>query len=303
MNKIIVTGGAGFIGSHLVDALIKKKYEVIVVDNLSSGKISNLNPSAKFFQYDLKEYAKLETIFKDNEIEAIFHLAAQVSVMKSINNPVHDANENIINTLNLIDLCKKYGVKKFICASSAAVYGNYQFLPINENIQLKPISPYGISKLTMELYVENSGLDYTVFRFSNVYGPRQYSSAESGVISIFCNNLINNKNHTIFGNGEQTRDFIFVGDVVEVIINSYEKKILKKTLNLSTNTSISINQIVNLLNQIFNKKLTIDYLKAKSGDIFESRLDNKKLLECKLINKFMLISEGLKQTIKLHDKI
>ena len=301
MNKIIVTGGAGFIGSHLVDALIKKKYEVIVIDNLSSGKISNLNASAKFFQYDLKEYAKLEDIFKDNEIEAIFHLAAQVSVMKSINNPAHDANENIINTLNLIDLCKKYDVKKFICASSAAVYGNYQFLPINENIQLKPISPYGISKLTMELYVENSGLDYTVFRFSNVYGSRQYSSAESGVISIFCNNLINNKNHTIFGNGEQTRDFIFVGDVVEVIINSYEKKITKKTMNLSTNTSISINQIVNLLNQIFNRKLTIDYLPEKLGDIFESRLDNKQILEFKLINKFMLISEGLKQTIELYD--
>jgi UDP-glucose 4-epimerase len=298
MNKIIVTGGAGFIGSHLVDTLIKKNYEVIIIDNLSSGKLANINNSAIFFNYDLKEYNKIESILKKYKVDAIFHLAAQVSVSKSIENANFDANENIINTLNLIDLCKKFEIKNIICASTAAVYGDCCNLPIEEDSQLNPISPYGISKLAMELYVKNSGLNYLIFRFSNVYGPRQYSSAESGVISIFCNNLINNQNHKIYGNGEQTRDFIFVGDVVEVMINSLEKKISKKTLNLSTNTSISINQIVNLLNQIFDKKLTIDYLKAKSGDIFESRLDNKKLLECKLINKFMLISEGLKQTIK-----
>ena len=172
--KILVTGGAGFIGSHLVDALIKKNYEVIVIDNLSSGKVSNINKFAIFFNEDLKNFNKIDDIFKDNEIEAIYHLSAQVSVVNSINDPINDANENIINTLNLIQLCKKYNVKKFICASSAAVYGNCNKLPIIEEEKLKPISPYGISKLAMEFYVENSGLDYLIFRFSNVYGPRQH---------------------------------------------------------------------------------------------------------------------------------
>ncbi|MBW5397738.1 NAD-dependent epimerase/dehydratase family protein, partial [Brachyspira pilosicoli] len=210
---ILITGGAGFIGSHIADILIQNNYKVIIADNLSTGKKENINNKALFYNIDIKNYNDLEAIFNNNKIEYIIHLAAQVSVPNSIRNPINDANENIIATLNIIELSKKYNIKKIIASSSAAVYGIPKKLPIDELHNTVPISYYGLSKLTMEKYLILSNLNYIICRFSNVYGPRQTPHGEAGVISIFMDNAINNKDLNIFGNGKQTRDFIYVEDI------------------------------------------------------------------------------------------
>ena len=170
---ILITGGAGFIGSHIADILIQNNYKVIIADNLSTGKKDNINNKAIFYNIDIKNYNDLENIFNNNKIEYIIHLAAQVSVPNSIRNPINDANENIIATLNIIELSKKYNIKKIIASSSAAVYGIPKKLPIDELHTTIPISYYGLSKLTMEKYLILSNLNYIICRFSNVYGPRQ----------------------------------------------------------------------------------------------------------------------------------
>ncbi|MBW5411068.1 NAD-dependent epimerase/dehydratase family protein, partial [Brachyspira hampsonii] len=233
---ILITGGAGFIGSHITDILIKNNYKVIVADNLSTGKKENINHKALFYNIDIKDYNKLENIFSENEIEIVIHLAAQVSVPNSIRNPINDANENIIASLNIIDLSKKYNIKKIISSSSAAVYGLPKKLPIDENHDTNPISYYGLSKLTMEKYIILSELNYVICRFSNVYGPRQTPHGEAGVISIFMDNAIKNKDLNIFGDGSQTRDFIYVEDIAFIFLNIVRNDISNKVINISTNT-------------------------------------------------------------------
>lgn len=214
---ILVTGGAGFIGSHIVDELINNSYNVIVADNLSTGRMENINNSAIFYNIDIKDKTRLETLFINNKIKYIIHLAAQASVGYSMKYPICDANENIISSLNLIELAKKYNIKKLIVSSTAAVYGEPQYLPIDENHNANPSSYYGLSKLTMEKYIELSNIDYIIFRFSNVYGPRQIPEGEAGVVSIFMDYFINNNEINIFGDGNQTRDFIYVKDIAKIL--------------------------------------------------------------------------------------
>ena len=294
---ILITGGAGFIGSHIADILIQNNYKVIIADNLSTGKKDNINNKAIFYNIDIKNYNDLENIFNNNKIEYIIHLAAQVSVPNSKRNPINDANENIIATLNIIELSKKYNIKKIIASSSAAVYGIPKKLPIDELHTTIPISYYGLSKLTMEKYLILSNLNYIICRFSNVYGPRQTPHGEAGVVSIFMDNAINNKDLNIFGDGKQTRDFIYVEDIAKIFLFFIEKNISNEILNISTNNSININELANTIISISKSNIKINYLEKRDGDIDDSILDNKKLLNLININ-FTTIDEGLKKLLK-----
>lgn len=295
---ILVTGGAGFIGSHIVDELINNSYNVIVADNLSTGRMENINNSAIFYNIDIKDKTRLETLFINNKIKYIIHLAAQASVGYSMKYPICDANENIISSLNLIELAKKYNIKKLIVSSTAAVYGEPQYLPIDENHNANPSSYYGLSKLTMEKYIELSNIDYIIFRFSNVYGPRQIPEGEAGVISIFMDYFINNNEINIFGDGNQTRDFIYVKDIAKILFLCIKNdNITKEIINISSNVSISINELYEKLKHITKKDLKVNYLEERRGDIKHSLLNNSKLLnyiDIKLTN----INAGLEKTIE-----
>ncbi|TXJ57846.1 NAD-dependent epimerase/dehydratase family protein [Brachyspira aalborgi] len=295
---ILVTGGAGFIGSHIVDELINNSYNVIVADNLSTGRMENINNSAIFYNIDIKDKTRLETLFINNKIKYIIHLAAQASVGYSMKYPICDANKNIISSLNLIELAKKYNIKKLIVSSTAAVYGEPQYLPIDENHNANPSSYYGLSKLTMEKYIELSNIDYIIFRFSNVYGPRQIPEGEAGVVSIFMNYFINNNEINIFGDGNQTRDFIYVKDIAKILFLCIKNdNITKEIINISSNVSISINELYEKLKHITKKDLKVNYLEERRGDIKHSLLNNSKLLnyiDIKLTN----INSGLEKTIE-----
>lgn len=295
---ILVTGGAGFIGSHIVDELINNSYNVIVADNLSTGRMENINNSAIFYNIDIKDKTRLETLFINNKIKYIIHLAAQASVGYSMKYPICDANENIISSLNLIELAKKYNIKKLIVSSTAAVYGEPQYLPIDENHNANPSSYYGLSKLTMEKYIKLSNIDYIIFRFSNVYGPRQIPEGEAGVVSIFIDYFINNNEINIFGDGNQTRDFIYVKDIAKILFLCIKNdNITKEIINISSNVSISINELYEKLKHITKKDLKVNYLEERRGDIKHSLLNNSKLLnyiDIKLTN----INAGLEKTIE-----
>ena len=294
---ILVTGGAGFIGSNISDIFIENNYEIIIADNLSTGRKENINEKAIFYNIDIKDYGALEDIFKRYNIEYVIHLAAQVSVPYSMRDPINDANENIIASLNVLELSKKYNIKKIIVSSSAAVYGMPKYLPIDENHTVSPISYYGVSKLTMEKYIELYNIDYIICRFSNVYGPRQTPHGEAGVVSIFIDNFINNKEINIFGNGEQTRDFIYVKDIAKIFLELVKNNVSKQVLNISTNSAITINKLFESIVKISNNNVKSNYLNTREGDIEHSILDNKKLLSLVDID-FVSIEKGLEDTFK-----
>jgi len=231
--KILVTGGAGFIGSHLVDRLIKEGHKVVIIDNLSTGKKENLNPRAKFYQLDICS-PKISEVFKKEKPKAVFHLAAQIDLRKSVNDPVFDANINILGSLNLIqnflqNLKFKIQNSKFIFSSTGgAMYGNADIIPTPENYSARPISPYGIAKLSIEYYLyyyqKVFGLNFISLRYGNVYGPRQDSKGEAGVVAIFCDKILTGATSIINGNGRQTRDYVYVDDVVEANILAFKKR-------------------------------------------------------------------------------
>ncbi len=252
--KIIVTGGAGFIGSHLVDKLIKMNHRVVVIDNLSTGNKKNLNQKAGFYKTDIQN-SVVSGIFKKEKPEIIFHFAAQIDLRKSVETPLKDAKINILGSLNIIENCKKYSVKKIIFASTGgAIYGDANIIPTSENYPAIPLSPYGIAKLTIEKYLnyyyKNFGLSYIALRFGNVYGPRQNSKGEAGVIAIFCQKMLEGKQPIIYGNGKQTRDFIYVNDATEAVVLTLKKNKIG-VFNIGTAKETDINTIFNKL-----KKLT-----------------------------------------------
>ncbi len=215
--KVLVTGGAGFIGSHIVDKLIEEGYEVIVVDDLSSGKEKNINKKAKFYRLNIQD-SGLESVFQKEEPDYVNHHAAQIDVRRSVSYPILDAKINVLGTINLLQNCLKYKTRKVIFASSGgAIYGEQQVFPAPENHPLRPISPYGITKLVAEHYLYYYKtiyeLDYMSLRYANVYGPRQDPFGEAGVIAIFIKKMLNEEQAIINGDGEQTRDFVYVEDV------------------------------------------------------------------------------------------
>jgi UDP-glucose 4-epimerase len=268
--KILVTGGAGFIGSHVVNAFLGAGHEVIILDDLSTGRESNLNPAARFYQIDIRD-PQVEEIFRAEQPEVVSHHAAQMDVRRSVADPLFDADVNILGSLKLIEYAKKYAVKKFIYISTGgAVYGEPEYLPCDENHPINPICQYGASKHTVEhylyMYNVNYGLRYTVLRYPNVYGPRQDPHGEAGVVAIFCGKMLAGEQVTINGDGEQTRDYVYVGDCARANVMVADVNKASGIYNLGSGKGTSVNDIFTGLRDITGYKLAPVYGPAKVGE-------------------------------------
>ena len=300
--KILITGGAGFIGSHVADRFIELGNEVVIVDNLYSGKKENINKKARFYNADITNFKELEKIFKKEMPDIVNHHAAQAFVSKSVSQPQLDAQVNIIGTLNLLELSKRYNAKKFIYINSGgAGYGEPLYLPMKENHLINPSSPYGISKHTSEhyaaLYKHLYGLPYVSLRYANVYGPRQDPSGEGGVVAIFANKLLKGEIPTIFGDGTQTRDYVYVKDVVSAnVLATENKEAENQAFNVGTGKNISTQEIFDKLNKLIKSNLMPIYGDERKGDLKVSSLDPSKLKNIGWNINYDL-DKGLKETL------
>jgi len=276
----LVTGGAGFIGSHLVDTLIREGHKVVVIDNLSNGKIENLNRNALFYQQSVEDEEMMERIFMLHKFDFVFHLAAQASVSISVREPTKDAKANILGSLVLLEKSVKYKVKKFVFSSTGgAIYGDGVPTPTNELTVPDPISPYGIAKRSVEMYLEfyrkEKNLDYVALRYGNVYGPRQDPNGEAGVVAIFSSRMLKNDEVNIFGDGEYVRDYVYVKDVVRANLLALKEGVTG-IFNIGTGVGTSVNELFKLLAQITGYQKQPVYREPRKGDIRKSILDASK---------------------------
>jgi UDP-glucose 4-epimerase len=305
--KIIVTGGAGFIGSNIVDELIKENHEVVIIDNLSTGFENNINPRAKFYKMDIRD-DKIEDIFKKESPEIVMHLAAQMDVRVSTKNPIFDAEINIGGTINLLENCVKYKVKKIIYSNTGgALYGEIdkELLPIDEKYPIKPLSQYGISKHTVEhylyLYHINHNLNYTSLRYPNVYGDRQNPMGEAGVLSIFINKMLANEPPIIFGDGKQTRDYVYVKDVVIANLLALREG-NNKFFNLGSGQEVSVLDIFYILKKILNFNKSPIFKPKRIGEVRHISLNSDKALEELKWEPKTSLEEGIRKTIEWQKK-
>ena len=270
MAKILVTGGAGFIGSHVVDLFLEKGYEVIVLDDLSTGRASNLNPQARLYQMDIRD-PKIRNIFETEKPDYISHHAAQMDVRRSVAQPLFDADVNILGSINLIECAKEFGVKRFVYISTGgAVYGEPERVPCEETDPINPICQYGASKHTVEhylfMYHVNYGLKYTVLRYPNVFGPRQDPHGEAGVVAIFTGKMLAGEPVTINGDGEQTRDYVYVGDCARANYLAVTVDHKPGIYNLGWSRPTSVNDIFSSLTKATGYSLPANYGPAKVGE-------------------------------------
>ncbi len=300
--KVLVTGGAGFIGSHLVRQLIANGDEVYVLDNLSTGSLSHLPRAGfTFWKQDIRDNNIIQQIIFA-QFDAIVHLAAQTMVDASIKDPEFDAAENILGTIHVLEAARKSNVRRVIFASTAAAYGDVaeNVLPIRETEKLKPMSFYGLSKVTVEkylvLYNKMYDLNYVICRFANVYGERQGDSGEGGVISIFAKRIANGQDITIFGDGEQTRDFVYAGDIAAGICKALVTAKMNTVYNLSTQTETSLNELVDILGRVAGCKLPIAHGPVREGDIYRSMLSNEKAVNNLMWKPAVDLLKGLQRT-------
>lgn len=295
--KVLITGGYGFIGSHVADRFYKEGYEVHIIDNLVTGNSENITFKHKFYHLSIDD-PKCRNVFAAYNFDVVVHLAAQASVATSMHNPTYDAQSNIVGLVQMLKLATEYKVKKFIFASSAAVYGEQSELPITEDMHTDPISPYGLSKLMGEKYCSNwaasQGLASICFRFSNVYGPRQTHEGEGGVVSIFLNRILTNHKLHIHGDGTQTRDFIFVEDVAFAIYRASQSK-LTGIYNLSTNSEASVNDLIHHYESFHGAVETLQ-MPSREGDIQRSVLNNARIIQDLDWVPMYSFEEGLQKT-------
>jgi UDP-glucose 4-epimerase len=303
--KILVTGGAGFIGSNIVDAYIELGHEVIALDNLSSGNKDQVNPNARFVEMDILD-PKLESLIQQENIEVVNHHAAQISVTQSVADPSFDANINILGSLKLMKCAADNNVKRFIFASTGgAIYGEQDYFPADENHPCRPLAPYGIAKFSVENYLgffaREFGLKSTILRYANVYGPRQDPHGEAGVVAIFCKKLIGKETPIIFGDGEQTRDFVCVFDVVQanvlVLKNEYEG-----VFNVGTGKETSVNELSRLLIDYSREGLTPLHHPPRKGEQQRSSIDPGKIQNTTGWKSKFPLNEGLAQTFEFFRK-
>ena len=300
--KILVTGGAGFIGSNLVDRLVDLGHSVVIIDNLSTGFSRNINPKAKFYNEDVRSN-KISQIFEKEKPEMVFHLAAQMDVRISTREPIYDSEVNIGGTINLLENCVKYNVKKIIYSNTGgALYGDTkkEDIPVDENYPIMPLSQYGISKHPVEhylyLYYHNYGLKYTSIRYPNVYGPRQNPKGEAGVIAIFTDNIINNQSPIIFGDGKQTRDYVYVKDIVNANILSLTKG-ENNCFNLGSEKETSVIEIFEMLKTFLDFKGNPKFKPERIGEVKNIALSNQKAKELLGWEAKYNLLEGIKKTI------
>ena len=299
--KILVTGGAGFIGSHLVDRLVQEGHEVVVVDNLLTGKRRNLNKEARFYRLDIQS-SRLERVFNRERPLLVMHLAAQVDVRRSVEDPIFDAQVNVLGTLNLLEQAVKYGTRKVIFASSGgAIYGEQDVFPAPESHPIRPLSPYGISKLNGEQYLAYyqriSGIQHVILRYSNVYGPRQDPEGEAGVVAIFTGKMLAGEQPIINGNGRQTRDFVFVDDVVEANLAVMGKEV-QGIYNVGTAEETTVNELFRLLVELTNAGCKELHGPAKKGEQARSVVDISRLHQELGWEPKVPLREGLKRTVE-----
>ncbi|MFF3023925.1 GDP-mannose 4,6-dehydratase [Gottfriedia sp. NPDC057948] len=305
MKKILITGGAGFIGSNLVKMYIDKGYQVVVVDDLSSGNITTLPPNVTFYEERICHSKFIDIVLKEKP-DIINHHAAQIDIQFSIQNPLEDAKINILGTINLLEAVRKLKEEKevtLVYASSAAVYGNPVYLGVDENHQKHPISFYGISKLTPEYYInvyhQLYEIPFTILRYANVYGIGQDPKGEGGVISILMDKIISNSTFTVFGDGEQTRDYIYVEDIASANFNAGEKP-ANDVCNVGTNIKTSLNTLLEVTEQILNRKIEVQYQDERSGDIRDSYLTNEKIHSLLNWQPAYTLYEGLEKTLNYY---
>ncbi len=302
--KILITGAAGFIASHIVDECINRGWEVVVVDNLFSGRKENLNNKAKFYKVDIIDYSSLQEIFNKEKPQIVNHHAAQIDVRKSVLDPQYDANVNIIGSLNLLELSVKFKVEKFIFASSGGtIYGECKNKkPPKETAFASPESPYGCAKLAVEYYMSYYnkvyGLKTISLRYSNVYGPRQNPFGEAGVVAIFGYLMLENKEVNIFGDGKQMRDFVYVSDVVDANIKCILKDINFGIYNVGTQKATSVNELFRILCKIIKYDKKPKYQPARKGELFKSYLDISKIKKELKWSPKVSLNDGLKKVVE-----
>jgi UDP-glucose 4-epimerase len=297
--NILVTGGAGFIGSHIVDAYIKNNHNVVIIDDMSKGQKEFINPKATFYHKSISD-TDLADILKNEKIEVINHHAAQISVSDSVKNPVKDAELNIIGTLQLLQNAVEFGVDKFIFASTGgAIYGEQDYFPAKEDHPQKPTSPYGLSKLSVEgylrFYKEQYGLKSIIFRYGNVFGPRQNPNGEAGVVAIFFNRLLKGKTPIINGDGQQTRDYIFIRDIVHANLLALNLN-SSDIFNVGTGQETTVNELTELILEVSESNIAIQTSKKNNFEQRRSSLDNKKLKEALNWSPQFSLKEGLSET-------
>lgn len=303
--KILITGGAGFIGSHIQDAYIKKGLKVIVVDNLSTGDKKNLNPKAKFYKADITS-PQIRSIIKKEKPDIVNHCAAQIDVRKSVADPVWDAKVNILGIINLLEAALEAKVKKFIFASSGgAIYGDTNVIPTPETHLAKPASPYGIGKLASEKYLHyynlQYGLEYVSLRYANIYGPRQNSKGEAGVVAIFTDKVLAGKQPIINGNGKQTRDYVYVDDVAKANLLALKAK--TGIYNISTGIETDVNHIFDKIIKSAGAKIKIKFGPAKPGEQKRSCLDWGLARKTMGWTPKVNVNEGIERTVEWFRKM
>ena len=278
--NILVTGGAGFIGSQIADAYIKAGHNVIIADNMSTGVKEFINPKAKFYELDIRG-EKISEVFENHKIDVINHHAAQIDLRKSVEDPKYDVDVNVNGSINLLQNAIKYGVKKFIFASTGgAIYGEHDYFPADEKHPTRPYAPYGINKNTIEKYLfyynHVYGLDYVVFRYANVYGPRQNPLGECGVVAIFTDKMLKGTLPLINGDGKQTRDYVYVGDVVKANVLALNAK-GPVTYNIGTSVETDVNYIFDKVNEYAGTGYKENHGPPKKGEQRRSVLSYEKI--------------------------
>ncbi len=300
MSRILVTGGAGFVGSNLVDKLILEGNEVVIIDDLSSGKKEYLHPQAKFYQVDICS-VEVEKIFTEGKFDFVYHLAAQIDVRKSVKDPELDNRINVLGGLNILKNCRSNKVKKIIFASTGgAIYGDTEEIPTTEYAPTYPVSPYGINKLTFEKYLnyyyQVYGLNYTTLRFANIYGPRQFKGGEAGVIAIFIDNAVKGLESTMYGDGLQTRDFVYIDDVVRALY--FAKEIdCRGEVNIGTAQESNLLMIKECIEKALGENIRINQAAAKEGEQRRSALSYKRAQDVLNWQPQINLEEGVKRTI------
>ena len=299
--KILVTGGAGFIGSHVADAYIAAGHNVVIIDDLSTGTMKNVNPKAKFHKLDVRSN-KIKSIFEREKIDVVNHHAAQMDVRRSVEDPAYDASINVLGGLNVLEHCKRFGVKKFIFASTGgAIYGEQDYFPASEDHPVRPLSPYGITKLATEKYLyyykEVFDVQSVILRYANVYGPRQNPHGEAGVVAIFASKMLAGQQPVINGDGKQTRDYVYVKDVVNANVTALGYK-GSDVFNIGMGMETDVNQLFRMLRESSGSRCEEQHGPPKSGEQKRSVIDPSKARKILGWQPEFSLPQGLKETVE-----